>query len=90
MQLDEATELDRGNPQELGLEHKKLKEAFNQLNIFGGCCGTDEEHVIAIAGQVKTAWLSDCAEHGCLQYGCGQNGAKRSFSKSFHILYLVK
>ncbi len=54
-ELDEATELDRGNPQDLGSEHRKLKEAFNHLNVFGGCCGTDEEHVIAIAGQIKTA-----------------------------------
>jgi S-methylmethionine-dependent homocysteine/selenocysteine methylase len=54
-ELDEATELDRGNPQELGIEHKKLKELFKQLNVFGGCCGTDEEHVHAIARQVKTA-----------------------------------
>lgn len=53
-ELDEAIELDRGNQHGLGSEHKKLKEAFNQLNIFGGCCGTDEEHVIAIASQVKT------------------------------------
>ncbi len=53
-ELDEATELDRGNPQELGSEHRKLKAAFNHLNVFGGCCGTDEEHVIAIAGQIKT------------------------------------
>lgn len=54
-ELDEATELDRGNPQELGTDHKKLKEIFNQLNVFGGCCGTDEEHVLAIASQVKSA-----------------------------------
>jgi S-methylmethionine-dependent homocysteine/selenocysteine methylase len=54
-ELDEATELDRGNPKELGQEHKKLKEIFNQLNVFGGCCGTDEENVLAIASQVKTA-----------------------------------
>ncbi|HZH95515.1 MAG TPA: homocysteine S-methyltransferase family protein, partial [Flavisolibacter sp.] len=53
-ELDEATELDRGNPQELGSAHKKLKEAFNHLNIFGGCCGTDEEHVLEIAIQVRT------------------------------------
>jgi S-methylmethionine-dependent homocysteine/selenocysteine methylase len=53
-ELDDATELDRGNPQELGSEHKKLKQMFNQLNVFGGCCGTDEEHVLAIASQVKT------------------------------------
>jgi S-methylmethionine-dependent homocysteine/selenocysteine methylase len=54
-ELDEATKLDRGNPQELASEHRKLKAAFNQLNVFGGCCGTDEEHVMAIAGQVKIA-----------------------------------
>jgi S-methylmethionine-dependent homocysteine/selenocysteine methylase len=54
-ELDEATELDRGNPHELGMEHKHLKERFDQLNVFGGCCGTDEEHVLAIANQVKTA-----------------------------------
>lgn len=54
-ELDEATELDRGNPHELGDDHKKLKAIFNHLNVFGGCCGTDEEHVIAIARQVKTA-----------------------------------
>jgi S-methylmethionine-dependent homocysteine/selenocysteine methylase len=52
-ELDEATELDRGNPQELGTEHKKLKEVLKGLNVFGGCCGTDEEHVLAIASQVR-------------------------------------
>lgn len=52
-ELDEATELDRGNPHELGDEYKKLKHTFNQLNVFGGCCGTDEEHVLEIANQVK-------------------------------------
>ena len=54
-ELDEATELDRGNPQELGNEYKRLKRRFNQLNVFGGCCGTDEEHVLEIINQVKTA-----------------------------------
>jgi S-methylmethionine-dependent homocysteine/selenocysteine methylase len=54
-ELDEATELDRGNPNELASENKRLKETFNQLNVFGGCCGTDEEHVLEIVSQVKTA-----------------------------------
>ena len=53
-ELDEATELDRGNPKDLGSEHKKLKEMLKHLNVFGGCCGTDEEHVLAIADQLKT------------------------------------
>ena len=52
--LDEATTLDRGNPQELGEEHKRLQQTFNHLNVFGGCCGTDEEHVYEIINQVKT------------------------------------
>ena len=52
--LDEATELDRGNPQQLGNAHKILKNTFTHLNVFGGCCGTDEEHVFEIAKQVKT------------------------------------
>ncbi len=54
-ELDEATALDRGNPEELGSEYKKLKAAFRGLNVFGGCCGTDEEHVLAIARQVRNA-----------------------------------
>jgi S-methylmethionine-dependent homocysteine/selenocysteine methylase len=53
-ELDIATELDRGNPLLFGREYKKLKETFPLLNVFGGCCGTDEEHVLAIANQIKT------------------------------------
>ncbi|NEU08681.1 homocysteine S-methyltransferase family protein [Flavihumibacter sp. R14] len=51
-ELDEATELDRGDPRELGISYKHLKESFGQLHIFGGCCGTDEEHVHEIAGEI--------------------------------------
>ncbi|WP_132051793.1 homocysteine S-methyltransferase family protein [Pseudocnuella soli] len=51
-ELDEATELDRGNPHDLGNEYKKLKDLFPHLNVFGGCCGTDEEHILAIARQI--------------------------------------
>jgi S-methylmethionine-dependent homocysteine/selenocysteine methylase len=52
-ELDEATALDRGNPGELGNEYRKIKDTFKQLNVFGGCCGTDEEHVKEIANQVR-------------------------------------
>ncbi|HET8736433.1 MAG TPA: homocysteine S-methyltransferase family protein [Pricia sp.] len=52
-ELDEATELDRGNPKELGNEHKILKDTFKHLNVFGGCCGTDEEHLKEIVNQIK-------------------------------------
>ena len=51
-ELDEATELDRGVPKELGEEYKKLKDSFPHLNVFGGCCGTDEEHIVEIIDQI--------------------------------------
>ena len=54
-ELDEATELDSGDPEELGIENKRLKSLFNQLNVFGGCCGTDERHILEIAKRVSSS-----------------------------------
>ncbi len=54
-ELDEAEELDEGNPTELGSDISRLLTAAPGLNIFGGCCGTDERHVDAIAQQVAPA-----------------------------------
>jgi S-methylmethionine-dependent homocysteine/selenocysteine methylase len=48
-ELDEATELDDGNPDELGAEHRALRERFPKLSVMGGCCGTDHRHIAAIA-----------------------------------------
>lgn len=53
-ELDESTVLDRGVPAELGKEYKNLKGLFPHLNVFGGCCGTDEEHILEIVGQLKS------------------------------------
>ena len=47
-ELDEAEELDDGNPQELGLQYKDLRQRLGRLNIMGGCCGTDHRHIEAI------------------------------------------
>lgn len=47
-ELDESTELDDGNPGELGLQYKQLKRHLHQLNVVGGCCGTNHRHVAAI------------------------------------------
>ncbi len=44
-ELDEAEQLDSGNPQELGELYQQLRKDFPQLNILGGCCGTDHRHV---------------------------------------------
>lgn len=47
-ELDEATELDDGNPEELGNQYRELKQKLKNLNVLGGCCGTDRRHIEAI------------------------------------------
>lgn len=54
-ELDESTALDRGNPEELAKANQKLKQTFPHLNVFGGCCGTDTEHIQTMASQFSTA-----------------------------------
>jgi S-methylmethionine-dependent homocysteine/selenocysteine methylase len=48
-ELNESTELDIGNPAELGTQYAELKRRLPQLNVLGGCCGTDARHVEEIA-----------------------------------------
>lgn len=49
-ELDEARELDVGDPAELGRQYAALrKQQLKQLNIMGGCCGTDHRHIEHIA-----------------------------------------
>jgi homocysteine S-methyltransferase len=48
-ELNEAPELDMGNPAELGEEYARLKMHFGQINVLGGCCGTDHRHVEEMA-----------------------------------------
>jgi S-methylmethionine-dependent homocysteine/selenocysteine methylase len=47
-ELDESTELDAGNPQELAAQYRQLREVLPNLNVLGGCCGTDHRHIEAI------------------------------------------
>ncbi len=44
-ELDEAAELDDGNPQEFGELHQELAKILPNLRVIGGCCGTDHRHV---------------------------------------------
>jgi S-methylmethionine-dependent homocysteine/selenocysteine methylase len=44
-ELDEAEELDDGNPQEFGQLHHELAGLLPNLTVIGGCCGTDHRHV---------------------------------------------
>lgn len=48
-ELEEATELDEGDPADLGARIGGLKSKMPQLSVLGGCCGTDIRHVAAIA-----------------------------------------
>ena len=48
-ELNESTELDFGNPEELGRDYARLRSRHPALNVFGGCCGTDQRHLEAIA-----------------------------------------
>ena len=48
-ELDNATELDAGDPQELGMQFKELRSKLKNLNVLGGCCGTDIRHIGEIA-----------------------------------------
>jgi len=47
-ELDQATELDIGNPTELAHQYRELKATLPNLTVLGGCCGTDLRHVTAI------------------------------------------
>jgi len=54
-ELDEAEELDDGDPQDLGRLYKRLKDMMPHLTVLGGCCGTDHRHIDAIAHSCLTA-----------------------------------
>jgi S-methylmethionine-dependent homocysteine/selenocysteine methylase len=48
-ELDEAETLDDGDPEELGRDYAEIRERLPQINVLGGCCGTDVRHVRSIA-----------------------------------------
>jgi len=47
-ELDEAEELDSGDPDELASHYPALRERLPNLRVAGGCCGTDDRHIAAI------------------------------------------
>jgi S-methylmethionine-dependent homocysteine/selenocysteine methylase len=48
-ELNEAPEVDIGDPVQLGLDYARLKRRMPGLNVMGGCCGTDNRHLEQIA-----------------------------------------
>jgi S-methylmethionine-dependent homocysteine/selenocysteine methylase len=51
-ELDEAEELDDGDPAELARDNAMLREMLPSIRLLGGCCGTDHRHV----SQIVAAW----------------------------------
>jgi S-methylmethionine-dependent homocysteine/selenocysteine methylase len=54
-ELDEAEELDEGDPADLAARYAELRERLPRLNVVGGCCGTDHRHV----AEIRDSWLAD-------------------------------
>lgn len=52
-ELDNSTALDPGNPEELGEQNLELKKLLSHLNVFGGCCGTDDKHLLEIVTRLS-------------------------------------
>lgn len=53
-ELDEAKELDEGNPAALGRDNAVLRDLLPSVRLLGGCCGTDHRHV----SEIIAAWDS--------------------------------
>lgn len=47
-ELERATELDEGDPIDLGARYRVLRKSIPSINLIGGCCGTDCDHLAAI------------------------------------------
>ena len=47
-ELDEADELDPGDPAELAADYRGLKARLPKVNVLGGCCGTDHRHIAEV------------------------------------------
>ena len=54
-ELDNSPSLDIGNPSELGTQYADIRRRFPQINVLGGCCGTDHRHVACIGRACKMA-----------------------------------
>jgi homocysteine S-methyltransferase len=54
-ELDNAPELDIGDPYELGGQYADLRRRFPHMNVLGGCCGTDHRHVDCISAACRQA-----------------------------------
>lgn len=54
-ELDEAPDLDIGDPREFGELHADIRARQPHINVLGGCCGTDHRHVGHLCGALRRA-----------------------------------
>jgi S-methylmethionine-dependent homocysteine/selenocysteine methylase len=54
-ELNDAPDLDAGDPIELGGQYRALLRRHPQINVLGGCCGTDHRHLECISLACRTA-----------------------------------
>jgi homocysteine S-methyltransferase len=54
-ELNEAPDLDAGDPMELGSQYRGLLRQHPQINVLGGCCGTDHRHIESISHACRSA-----------------------------------
>ena len=54
-ELNEAQDLDDGNPEELGAQYRNLLRQLPHIRVLGGCCGTDHRHVACIGEACQAA-----------------------------------
>ena len=52
-ELDEAEELDDGDPEEFGALYGVLATRLPNLRLIGGCCGSDHRHVAQAAARLS-------------------------------------
>jgi len=52
-ELDNATDLDRGDAAGLARHYADLADRLPQLSVVGGCCGTDLEHLDLISAALR-------------------------------------
>jgi len=53
-ELDESETLDVGDKEQLARKYQELKTLLPNLNVIGGCCGTDHTHL----GKISEAWFN--------------------------------
>ena len=54
-ELDNAPELDPGDPHEMAGQYAQLRAQMPWHNVFGGCCGSDIRHLTQIADALVAA-----------------------------------